>query len=112
MWVLKQGNSIFKFSRFYRGDPNLLKDDILKLRPTIFVSVPRLYNKFCDGIKAKISEVTGLKKAFVEQAISSKLSTLRSEARYTSSLYDKAFEGVRQLFGGRCRLMVTGSAPI
>ncbi|CAK80910.1 unnamed protein product (macronuclear) [Paramecium tetraurelia] len=97
---------------FYRGDPNLLKEDILKLRPTIFVSVPRLYNKFCDGIKAKISEVTGLKKAFVEQAISSKLSALRSEASYTNSLFDKAFEGVRQLFGGRCRLMVTGSAPI
>ncbi|CAD8174947.1 unnamed protein product [Paramecium pentaurelia] len=97
---------------FYRGDPNLLKEDILKLRPTIFVSVPRLYNKFYDGIKAKIQEVTGLKKMFVEQAISSKLSILRQEARYTNSLFDKAFEGVKQLFGGRCRLMVTGSAPI
>ncbi|CAD8084657.1 unnamed protein product [Paramecium sonneborni] len=97
---------------FYRGDVNLLKEDIQKLRPTIFVSVPRLYNKFYDGIKTKISQVTGIKKTFVEQAISSKLSTLRSEAKYTNSLYDKAFEEVKQLFGGRCRLMITGSAPI
>ncbi|CAD8177408.1 unnamed protein product [Paramecium pentaurelia] len=97
---------------FYRGDPNLLKEDILKLRPTIFVSVPRLYNKFYDGIKAKMAEVTCLKKAFLDQAIKSKLSSLRSQATYTNSIYDKVFEGVKQLFGGRCRLMVTGSAPI
>lgn len=41
-----------------------------------------------------------------------KLENLRLEAKYTSALYDKAFQGVRDLFGGRCRLMVTGSAPI
>ncbi|CAD8073793.1 unnamed protein product [Paramecium sonneborni] len=97
---------------FYRGDPNLLKEDIQKLRPTIFASVPRLYNKFYDGIKAKINEVTGFKKSFAERAIRVKLENLRSDAKYTSGLYDKAFQGVRDLFGGRCRLMVTGSAPI
>ncbi|CAD8062385.1 unnamed protein product [Paramecium primaurelia] len=97
---------------FYRGDPNLLKEDIQKLRPTIFASVPRLYNKFYDGIKAKINEVTGFKKSFAERAIRVKLENLRSEAKYTSGLYDKAFQGVRDLFGGRCRLMITGSAPI
>ena len=42
---------------FYRGDPLLLKDDLALLRPTIFISVPRLYNKFYDGIKAKIEAV-------------------------------------------------------
>ncbi|CAK71979.1 unnamed protein product (macronuclear) [Paramecium tetraurelia] len=97
---------------FYRGDPNLLKEDIQKLRPTIFASVPRLYNKFYDGIKAKINEVTGVKKSFAERAVRVKLENLRSEAKYTSGLYDKAFQGVRDLFGGRCRLMITGSAPI
>ncbi|CAD8168829.1 unnamed protein product [Paramecium octaurelia] len=97
---------------FYRGDPNLLKEDIQKLRPTVFASVPRLYNKFYDGIKAKINEVTGFKKAFAERAIRVKLENLRSEAKYTSGLYDKAFQGVRDLFGGRCRIMITGSAPI
>ncbi|CAD8156607.1 unnamed protein product [Paramecium octaurelia] len=97
---------------FYRGDPNLLKEDIQKLRPTIFASVPRLYNKFYDGIKAKINEVTGVKKSFAERAVRVKLENLRSEAKYKSGLYDKAFQGVRDLFGGRCRLMITGSAPI
>lgn len=59
--------------RCYRGDPNLLKEDIARLRPTIFVSVPRLYNKFYDGIKTKINEVTGIKKTFAERAINVKL---------------------------------------
>jgi long-chain acyl-CoA synthetase len=37
---------------FFRGDiQKFLKDDIKLLKPTIFVSVPRLYNKFADGIK-------------------------------------------------------------
>lgn len=57
----------------YRGDPNLLKDDIARLRPTILASVPRLYNKFYDGIKAKINEVTGIKKSFANRAINIKL---------------------------------------
>lgn len=54
MLVHKQGNKFQNFFRFYRGDPNLLKEDISILRPTIIVSVPRLYNKFYDGIKAKM----------------------------------------------------------
>lgn len=106
------GNAFILYARFYRGDPNLLKEDIAKLRPTIFMSVPRLYNRFYDGIKAKIEAVTGLKKSFAERAITVKLENLHSSARYTHSVYDKAFVGVRELFGGRCRLMITGSAPI
>lgn len=35
----------------YGGDVNKLKDDLRDVRPTIFVSVPRLYNKFYDKIK-------------------------------------------------------------
>lgn len=31
---------------FYGGDVLKLKDDLALLKPTLFVSVPRLYNKF------------------------------------------------------------------
>lgn len=77
-----------------------MKEDIAKLRPTIFMSVPRLYNKFYDGIKAKIEAVTGLKRSFADRAIRVKLENLHSEASYHDSIYDKAFQGVRDLFGG------------
>ena len=80
---------------FFRGDPLLLKEDIAILRPTFFPSVPRLFNKMYDGIKAKIASVTGIKKNFAEKAIEVKLENLRTRAEYSHFLYDKAFEGVR-----------------
>ena len=65
---------------FYRGDPLQLKDDIARLRPTFFISVPRLFNKFYDGIKAKIEAVEGAKRSFAERAIRVKLENLNSSA--------------------------------
>ena len=42
---------------FYRGDTLKLLDDIAELRPTLFISVPRLFNRIYDkvwsGVKAK-----------------------------------------------------------
>jgi len=34
-----------------------LKDDILAVRPTVFLSVPKLYQKFYDKIKEGFAEV-------------------------------------------------------
>ena len=47
---------------FYHGNVLEIKDDLLALKPTVFCSVPRLWNKMAIGIKAKIGELTGLKK--------------------------------------------------
>lgn len=43
---LATGSSI----NFFGGDLLKLKDDLADVKPTIFVSVPRLYNKFYSGI--------------------------------------------------------------
>jgi long-chain acyl-CoA synthetase len=49
---------IFVFNLFiyyiyiYIGDVRKLKDDLSILKPTIFASVPRLYNRFYDAIKS------------------------------------------------------------
>lgn len=41
---------------FYSGDPQkMVSDDIPLLRPTVWVSVPRLYNRIYDKIKEKFS---------------------------------------------------------
>jgi long-chain acyl-CoA synthetase len=44
---------------FYQGDVLKLKEDLGELRPTIFVSVPRLYSKLYDKIQAGIAEAKG-----------------------------------------------------
>ena len=45
---------------FFNGDVKKIKDDLITLKPTIFVSVPRLYNKFYAKIMEKLNEKGGL----------------------------------------------------
>jgi len=49
---------IFKGSEvyFYSGDIMKLKDDIQEVKPTQFISVPRLYMRFYDAIQNKLNE--------------------------------------------------------
>jgi len=61
---------------YYCGDVLKLKEDMADLRPTVFGSVPRLYNRFYDVIKGNINNAPGLKKAVANQAIASKLAKL------------------------------------
>lgn len=38
---------------FYSGDVAKIKDDLALVKPTIFVSVPRLFSRFYDVLQAK-----------------------------------------------------------
>jgi len=38
---------------YYSGDVQKIKDDLALVKPTIFVSVPRLFSRFFDTIKKK-----------------------------------------------------------
>lgn len=58
---------------FYGGDMLKIKDDLAVLKPTIFVSVPRLYNKFYDRIKTKLDDASGCKKCLVDKGVNSKM---------------------------------------
>lgn len=76
------------------GNMLKLKEDVASIRSTIFVSVPRLYNKICENLKSTIDGlVNGAeeKRAAVEAGV---------------------FQKFRQSFGGRIKIMLTGSAPI
>jgi long-chain acyl-CoA synthetase len=100
---------------FFSGDVSMLLDDLATLKPTIFPSVPRLFNRIYDKITAGVKAAGGLRQALFEYAYASKAYYLDPDAggHTTHSVWDSVvFARMRDLLGGRVRLMLTGSAPI
>ena len=98
---------------YYQGDPLKLMEDCAVLGPTIFPSVPRLYNKIYGKIKGQFDALTGCKRWLVDSGVSSKQHYLNQDAAVTHGCYDKLIFGkVAKVLGGRIRKMVTASAPM
>lgn len=43
--------NLFYLFRYYAGDMLKLKDDCKLVRPTVFIAVPRIYNRIVDKIQ-------------------------------------------------------------
>lgn len=98
---------------FYAGDVLKLTDDCQKLRPTFFPSVPRLYNRIYDKIKAELDKLQGVRGFLANRAVSSKLYYLNSQGTLNYAMYDRIVcSKFKAVLGGNVRFMVTGSAPI
>ena len=98
---------------FYSGDVAKLKDDLALVKPTIFLSVPRLFSRFYDVLTAKFKEVQGYTKTALDYAVSTKLHNVTTSGQFTHRVYDPIFfNKTKQALGGKCRLMISGSAPL
>src|SRR4051812_9718762 len=105
---------------FWRGDKDKALDDLREIKPTIFPSVPRIFEKIYDqaqekaggGIKGKLLDKAvdvGRKVRELERAGEEPGPLLKKE----HELADKQiFSEVRDLFGGNLRFAVTGAAPV
>ena len=83
------------------------------MKPHIFFSVPRLYNKIFAALKLKFSAVTGCKKWLLDAGIRSKMTALEATGSVRSACYDMLLFGkAAAMLGGNVRSMLTGSAPI
>lgn len=49
------------------------KDDLAFVKPTIFVAVPRLYNRIVEGVEKQFNEATGIKGCLIKSGLNSKL---------------------------------------
>lgn len=97
---------------FYQGDILKLFDDIKELRPTVFASVPRLFNRLYDKVISAINTDGGLKKSLFDAGLAAKKEGLAA-GYYTHAWWDWIlFSKIAEKLGGRVRIMVTGSAPI
>ncbi len=102
---------------YFHGNILELVDDLKVLRPTIFQSVPRLYNRFGGAIKAATVEKPGVMGALARHIVSTKLDTLKQplgKATNKHAVYDRIWgRKVASALGlDRVKIMVSGSAPL
>ncbi|KAF3327198.1 long chain acyl-CoA synthetase 6 [Carex littledalei] len=97
---------------FYQGDNLKLMDDLAVLRPTLFASVPRLYNKIYAGIINAVKQSAGLKEKLFNVAFNSKRQALLN-GKSPSPIWDKlVFNKIKEKLGGRVRYMTSGASPL
>ena len=58
---------------FFAGNVQRLTEDCAELGPTLFPSVPRLYNRIFGKLQDKFKSETGIKGALINRAVASKL---------------------------------------
>lgn len=98
---------------FYQGDILKLMDDMQELKPTLFASVPRLYNRIYDRINATVRSAGGLKQRLFDVAYNSKKAGLRKGGTRVSPVWDRlVFNKIKERLGGRVRILATGASPI
>jgi long-chain acyl-CoA synthetase len=103
-------------------DPYAVADALPVVRPTVFPSVPRVYEKVHTGITTKFGEETGVKRALIEWALevgrqaSARRQRGRDRPRWLALRHRVAdrlvYSKVKERLGGRLRIGISGGAPL
>ncbi|KAJ4719470.1 Long-Chain Acyl-CoA Synthetase [Melia azedarach] len=97
---------------FYQGDNMTLMDDLAVLKPTIFCSVPRLYNRIYAGITNAVKTSGTLRERIFAVAYNSKKQAIMN-GQNSSRMWDRlVFNKIREKLGGRVRFMGSGASPL
>jgi long-chain acyl-CoA synthetase len=103
-------------------DPYAVADALPAVKPTVFPSVPRLFEKVHTGVTQKFAEATGAKRRLIDWAlrIGRRVSELRQADRPVPPLLaarhrlaDRlVYSKIKERLGGRVRIGVSGGAPL
>jgi long-chain acyl-CoA synthetase len=103
-------------------NPYAVADALPAVRPTVFPSVPRVYEKIHTGITTKFGEETGVKRTLIEWAlgVGRQVSELRQSGLevprslgFQHRIADRlVYSKVKDRIGGRLRIGISGGAPL
>jgi long-chain acyl-CoA synthetase len=109
-------------SVYYAESVEKVPDNLREVRPTIFIGVPRIFEKVYAKAKLKAAQSGGLKERIFDWAIEvAKTVALKNESREAIKLGFKlkhaladrlVYSKLRDFFGGRLRYCITGGAAL
>jgi long-chain acyl-CoA synthetase len=107
---------------YWERDPLKILPNLAELKPTYFPSVPRIFEKIYTAATSGMEKEGGLKKAIFDWSIKTgaKMREVERSGRKPGFLLSRSYafadkqvlSKIRNLFGGRIRLAVSGAAPI
>ncbi len=110
------------FTIAFLPDPLQAAEALVKVRPTVFPSVPRVYEKIHTGVVTRFDEATGLQRKLIDWAlrVGREASAVRAAQRelprglaFRHRIADRlVYSKVKARLGGRLRLGISGGAPL
>jgi len=96
---------------FFSGDIKALSEDIVALKPTLFVGVPRVYQRFYEKAALAIDEKAPPVKKLLSHMLDKSIEAVRAG---TTTFYMKVLAKLlgAKLHGGCVRIMISGAAPL
>ncbi|QOG16685.1 MULTISPECIES: AMP-dependent synthetase/ligase [Bradyrhizobium] len=107
----------------FAESPETVPDNLREVQPTVFLAVPRIWEKFYSAITIALKDATPLQQWVYRRAIDVgyRMVDCRLEGRAlplslriaNRLAYQVAFRNIRRMIGlDRCRIAFTGAAPI
>ncbi len=91
----------------YAENPATLRDNLREVRPTILIAVPRIFEKFHDGVWSKVNASAPWRRRLFMWALKQQRGT------WQHRLADRAvFAKIRHALGGWLRLAISGGASL
>ncbi|KAK8814106.1 hypothetical protein WA158_007968 [Blastocystis sp. Blastoise] len=107
--ILNAGGSI----GYYQGSTKTILQDIQTLQPTIFVSVPRLFNRIYESVNKKMEEKGCLYNNLYKYALRTKQNRLKNGINKSFLVDMLILNPIKKAIGlNNVRFVVSGSAPL